>query len=157
MGRVEQQPRYCLECFALIPAEARICPHCGEDQERLRERDYRARLLHALRHPLSEVRMRAIIALGWQGEPDAASALVECALRHPVDVVEGLEIVKSLARIEGRHPGLGALERLLKLHPAHAVRTAAIRALAVRAPETERKTTKRRGSLWDPPSKKNHP
>jgi hypothetical protein len=83
--------------------------------------------------------MRAIIALGWQGEPDAASALVDCALRHPVDVVEGLEIVRSLARIEGRHPGVGALERLLELHPAHAVRAAALRALGGEAPDTESK------------------
>lgn len=154
---MQRQPHFCLECFALIPAEAQVCPHCGKDQERLRQKDYRAKLLHALQHPLSEVRMRAIIALGWQGEPDAASDLVECALRHPIDVVEGLEIVRSLARIESRYPGRGALERLMAQHPAHAVQEAAMRALAAGAPATERKNTKGQESPWDPPSKKNPP
>ena len=36
--------------------------------------------------------MRAIIALGWRGEQEMAAALAECALRHPSDVVEGLEM-----------------------------------------------------------------
>ncbi len=129
MAPVVQKPHFCLGCFALIPAEARVCPCCGADQARLEARDYRAKLLHALLHPLSEVRMRAIIALGWRGEADTAEALVNCAMRHPLDVVQGLEIVRSLSRIESRNPGLGMLARLSKSHPAHAVRTAAMDAM----------------------------
>lgn len=29
-------------------------------------------MLHALRHPLADVRLRAVIALGWRGEEAAA-------------------------------------------------------------------------------------
>lgn len=70
--------------------------------------------------------MRAIIALGWHGEAEAVPALVDCALRHPIDVIEGLEIVRSLSHIQTHH--LRALEVLAENHPAHAVRAAARRA-----------------------------
>ena len=134
---MERQPHFCLECFALIAAEAQTCPICGRDQAQLRARDYHAKLLHALHHPLSEVRMRAIIALGLRGEPDAAQALADCALRHPVDVVEGLEIVRSLRLLQARSGRLEALENLARRHPAQAVRAAAARALADSSGEAE--------------------
>lgn len=92
--------------------------------------EYREKLLHALEHPLAEVRMRSIIALGLRGEPDTAPALVACALRRPADVVEGLEIVRSLGRLDAGRPCSAALRKLADLHPANAVRTAAAQALA---------------------------
>lgn len=117
-------PTYCPACFAQIPAEAAACPACGQDLARLSHRDYREKLLAALHHPLADVRLRAIIALGWRREPEAAQALAECALRHPIDVVQGLEVVESLRIIDG-DPGREALERLARDHPAHAVRARA--------------------------------
>ena len=96
---------------------------------KLSERDYQTKLLHALLHPLSEVRMRAIIALGMRRNPIAADALFDCALRHPKDVVEGLEIVASLALLQPHSAGHAALCRLAARHPAHAVRSAAKKAL----------------------------
>lgn len=114
---------YCLNCFSMIPVEAKTCPTCGESIANLSAQSYREKLLHGLCHPLSEVRMRAIIALGWRGEDSAAQPLLELALRHPVDVVEGLAVVKSLARM-GRE-GRIAMVALAERHRAHAVREAA--------------------------------
>ncbi len=91
----------------------------------LRERDYREALLHALHHPLAEVRMRAIIALGLRGELETADALAEFALRHPTDVVQGLEIVHSLSCVRDTATRQRTLSSLALRHPAHAVRVAA--------------------------------
>lgn len=93
----------------------------------LSARNYREKLIHALEHPLADVRMRAVIALGWRGEACAARPLLELALRDPVDVVEGLAVVESLVTLnDGGHV---ALKELAARHPAHAVREAAMRAL----------------------------
>lgn len=62
-------------------------------------RDFCAKLLAALHHPLAEVRLRAIISLGRCGESKAAQPLAQCALRHPTDVSEGLQVVESLGAI----------------------------------------------------------
>jgi hypothetical protein len=57
---------------------------------------YSQRLIDALGHPLDDVRMRAIITLGLRSEKAAEKPLIDCALRQPIDVIEGLEIVNSL-------------------------------------------------------------
>jgi HEAT repeat protein len=85
--------------------------------------DYADKLLAALTHPLAEVRMRAIITLGWRGAGRAAQPLLEVALSHPVDVVEGLAVVDSLAGLG--ESGRVALAELVARHPAHAVRETA--------------------------------
>ncbi len=127
---------YCVHCFAEIAPDVRQCPFCGVVlQEWTHSLDYETRLIHTLGHPLADVRMRAIIALGKRGDPQAADPLVRCALRHPIDVVEGLEIVDGLRRL---HPGGAqskALGCLARDHPAHAVRQAAAQALAVMTDE----------------------
>ncbi len=85
--------------------------------------NYRDKLITALKHPLAEVRMRAIITLGWRGEARAALPLLETALVRPVDVVERVAAVESLAQLgEG---GRAALASLVERHPAHAVRESA--------------------------------
>lgn len=90
--------------------------------------------------------MRAIIALGRRGEVDAARALVECALRHPRDVVEGLEVLRSLNRLEAGQPRMAALRMLAQRHPANAIKEAAARALArpFEAPANARRDCERR-------------
>lgn len=120
---------YCLNCFALIPRDTRRCPACGGSVSEMSERTYGDKLLRALEHPLAEVRMRAILALGMRGEPDSAPALVACALRRPSDVVEGLEIVRSLSRLNAGRPSKAALRQLADFHPASAVKKAASQAL----------------------------
>jgi HEAT repeat protein len=102
-----------------------ICPHCHASLRQWEKKTYSQRLIEALEHPLSEVRMRAIIALGWRGEKAAEKPLVDCALRHPIDVVEGLEIVNSLRLIRDKRSDDTALRILSLNHPARAVRSAA--------------------------------
>lgn len=104
------------------------CPQCGAEAMALTYRDYQQKLKHALEHPLADVRMRAIVALGLRGELGSVDALVDCALRHPTDVVEGLEIVRSLVSILGGRLNLDAMQRLIDEHPGHAVKQAAIQA-----------------------------
>ncbi|MGA7751074.1 MAG: HEAT repeat domain-containing protein [Gallionella sp.] len=126
---MEGLQQICLACFHLIPVEARTCPQCGADLAAFSARDYREKLLHALFHPLADVRLRAVIALGWRGEPETADALAACALRHPSDVVEGLEIINSLDQMKDAVIRQTALSILKTRHPAHAVREAAARVL----------------------------
>ena len=121
--------QYCGECFELFEVELVQCPHCGALETALGYRDYQQKLVHALEHPLADVRMRAIIALGLRGEGSAAEALVDCALRTPADVVEGLEVVRSLERILAGTGDTVPMRRLAQTHPAHAVQVAAARAI----------------------------
>jgi len=82
---------------------------------------YEERLIHALRHPLSEVRMGAIISLGNRKGEEAAVPLATCALEHPHDIVQNLEIVRSLEKIPDCAQRRSAVQ-LLKSHPSHMVR-----------------------------------
>ncbi|VAW37310.1 hypothetical protein MNBD_DELTA04-1840 [hydrothermal vent metagenome] len=121
---------YCVHCFAEIAPEVQQCPFCGVVlREWVHSLDYETRLIHTLGHPLADVRMRAIIALGKRRDPQAADPLVRCSLRHPIDVVEGLEIVAALRRLRPGSARNKALDRLARDHPAHAVRRAAAEAL----------------------------
>ena len=119
--------QYCTWCFAEIPLDAQVCPDCGTNlDDYARHTPYPDRLIHALHHPLSETRMGAIIALGKQADPHTIGALADCALEHDGDVIEGLEILHSLAEMPAGDPLLkAALQRLAEQHPAHAVRTRA--------------------------------
>ena len=126
----ENEPRQiCLACFNLIPLEVRVCPYCGADLAALSAHDYRTKLLHALFHPLADVRMRVIFVLRWIGEPDVADDLVACALRNPLDVVGALEIINSLVLLKQGEAAHAALSVLKDSHPAHAVRESAASAL----------------------------
>lgn len=127
---MSEHPGFCPACFASLAQEADTCPACGARMTELSARDYREKLVHALLHPLYDVRMRAIIALGLRGEAETAEALVECAMRHPTDVVQGLEIISSLTRMKEARGGRLALSILKVQHPSHAVREEAARALA---------------------------
>jgi len=120
---------FCPHCFHRVPDDAEHCPDCGAafgDEER---RSFATRLIDALYHPLSEVRMRVIIALGWRRQRDAADALVACARRNPLDVTEGLRIVESLRQMFESEAGNPGLERLAARHPSAIIREAAAGAL----------------------------
>jgi HEAT repeat protein len=116
---------YCPVCFAEIAGDQQDAPClvCGAVLAEWRQRDYTDRLIHALRHPNPEVRIGAIISLGNRREPRAAVPLAECALAHPIDVVQALAIVAALRTISPSSERDQALE-LLAGHPARAVRRA---------------------------------
>jgi len=105
---------------------------------RLRGRTYGDKLLAALNHPLADVRLRAIIALGWRGEGETAQALARCALHHPIDLVEGLQVIESLRGIRDAPARRNALRMLAERHPARAVRRRAAELYLRSAPEAGR-------------------
>jgi HEAT repeat protein len=88
-GRIGKELAYCPNCYTAIPVSAVACEACGADLKDWYSQSYAERLIHALEHPLDDVRMRAIIALGWRREEKAERALVECALRHPTESLRG--------------------------------------------------------------------
>ncbi len=126
---MNEHPGFCLSCFMPLSQEADACPVCGASMAELSGRHYQEKLVHALLHPLADIRMRSIIALGWRAEPETADALVACALRHPIDVVQNLEILRSLDRMKDETIRKTALSTLQARHPAHAVRESAARML----------------------------
>lgn len=119
---------FCPHCFTMIEVGAERCPVCGRDLQSWHAESYPARLMRALQHPLSDVRMRAIIALGLRHETAAEPALLQCAKDHPDDVIEGLEIAKSLRLIASRTGSDASLLALAGLHHAKAVIAAARKA-----------------------------
>jgi len=123
---------FCMNCFALMAIGNEVCSSCGASVTALSGRDFHDKLLRALNHPLGEVRARAIVALGMRGDDDAADALVNCALRHESDTVEGLNVVRSLRGIRGGWRSLVALHQIRSEHPAVAVREAARAAIVHR-------------------------
>ena len=120
---------FCPRCFAEIEPAPVVCPACGVDVAQWRSRSYSERLVHALGHPLADVRMTSIEALGRMGDPDAAMPLARCALAHPVDVTQGLAIVSALAKLRRGESWADAV-RMLRDHPARAVARAATELLA---------------------------
>ena len=115
---------FCPQCHAEVDARERRCPHCGADFAAWDAQSYGERLIRALVHPLSEVRMGAIVAMGKRADSRAAVPLARCALAHPRDLVQGLAIVDALARMPDDAVRAQAL-RTLCSHPANAVAQAA--------------------------------
>lgn len=109
---------YCPACFAEILKEASVCPACGVNirQWEKEHASYDERLIHALKHPNSEARMGSIITLGNRKNVKAAIPLAECALAHPIDVWQGMEIIRALRKLPHSPEKETALKMLLK-HP----------------------------------------
>lgn len=120
---------YCPLCFAEIPPDVERCPACGGSLVEWQLHPYTERLMQALGHPHSEVRMGVIIALGGRADPATAAVLTQCAFAYPNDVVQALEIVHSLSRFAVSPERTAALKRLVEHHPAHATRVAATEVL----------------------------
>lgn len=120
---------YCMNCFSLIPAEAETCPVCGETVSSWHAHDFGEKLLHALDHPSSEVRSRVISILVQRHEAGTALKLAECALRHPMNYDETIQIISALKDADAFPDGHRALDILAQDHPSHVVRIAAEKAL----------------------------
>jgi HEAT repeat protein len=131
---------FCPKCYRQIPVDAEVCPYCRTSLYEWAKKTYSQRLIDALGHPLDDVRMRAIIALGLRGEKVAEQPLIDCALRHQIDILEGLEIVNSLRLIRDKGSDDTALRTLSVRHPARAVRAAAAESLS-KAPSWQKRDT----------------
>lgn len=111
---------FCPSCFAEIDAARSTCTQCSADVQAGRDRAYPQRLLHALKHPLSDIRMTAIEALAKLQPECAAMAFADCALEHPRDPVQGVAILRALERLP-RNPAWAAAVSRLVDHPAAVV------------------------------------
>ncbi len=65
--------------------------------------------------------MGAIISLGKKKYQEAAIPLAECALEYPNDIVQNLEILRSIGSLLDSEPKHAALQ-LLKSHPSSIIR-----------------------------------
>ena len=120
---------FCLNCFSTISTMEEVCPACKVPIAAISAREYAEKLIRALEHPLADVRVRVIIALGMRGDPEAAEKLADCALHYPADIVQSIQIVTSLRKMRPSTSRHKALEALGKQHPAAVVRIAAMAAL----------------------------
>jgi hypothetical protein len=101
------------------------CPACGVDVNAWGQgRSYTLRLLHALDHPISEVRMAAVISLGNRRVVAASLPLARCALKHPTDFNLAMEIINALKKLP-KVPERDQAVSMLKYHSGRAVRKAA--------------------------------
>ncbi len=122
---------YCPLCFAEIPVGVELCPACGRNIEAWeRQTPYYDRLIWALKNPHSEVRMGAILSLANQNHAEAAGPLAECAMSFPIDVIQGLAVIRAIEHLTDGPEKISGLQQLSQ-HAAHAVRAAAKDALNV--------------------------
>ena len=109
---------FCPSCFAFVLEKTVTCPNCHTVlQEWDKQHNYFEKLIKALEHPLSEVRMAAVAALTEFRSSTAALPAVLCALKRPEDI----ELLKSVILLLNQLPECNdknvALERLSR-HPS---------------------------------------
>jgi len=91
---------FCPFCFKGIIIGQKICPHCKVNIP-LWEKNtsYEEKLIHALDHPIAEVREGVIITLGNLKYKKAAAPLAQCAFNYPADNIQNLEILQSIEQL----------------------------------------------------------
>lgn len=71
---------FCTQCWKEVSADARICPHCGDDMvARQAQADFVDKLIAALWHPEPTTPIRAAWILGQRRERRAVPALIKLA------------------------------------------------------------------------------
>lgn len=122
---------FCPACWAIIPFELATCRVCGADLASLAARDYEAKLLAALRHPMTQVRERAALLLGAVGGLEVFDTLLACA-EDEVDSWRAASALRGLDALLKRFPKVPAVDWKLFTDPERtlAVRFAAQEILA---------------------------
>lgn len=113
---------FCPECFAEVSSHTRRCPRCGIALQGRRRGGYDERLVRALRHPVAEVRMGAIIALQKRGTISACGVLGHLALESPKDLPQSAAVVECLASMLPAPAALENLEYIATQHGARSIR-----------------------------------
>lgn len=109
---------FCPYCFSKISKNQKICPFCHTDINAwMANTSYEERLIHTLKHPLSEARMGAIITLGNIASSASAIPLAQCALTYPKDMVQNIQILNALNKTVPSNEKNAAL-KLLENHPS---------------------------------------
>jgi len=110
---------YCWACYGRNAAAAGSCVHCGGEIEAPPSTSYADRLLWALEHPVSEIRVDAAFSLGSRREnPRSRASAHTLALESP-DPFLAAAALESLVAISGLEPTRGLLESLANSRRAH--------------------------------------
>ena len=114
---------YCWHCYGENVAARGACRHCGRRIEAPEGTSYLDQLLWALDHPLGEIKLFAVQALGARRDLAAADRLRQVALEAG-DPYVAAEAVRSLVSIEGVEKARDVLERVAETGAAPARRAA---------------------------------
>jgi HEAT repeat protein len=114
---------YCWHCYGESVLSRGPCERCGRPIEAPEATTYLERLLWALDHPLGEIRLFAVQALGARRDRSAAGRLRELATETR-DPYVAAEAVRSLVLIEGEENVRDVLERVIETGTAPARRAA---------------------------------
>ena len=113
---------FCPNCFRELKNKTDTCPYCGFNiGDYQRTVPYENRLIHALNHPVREVRMGAIISLGNMKSEKAVKPLIEHSMENPKDVVEGMEILNAIRKILKGEEFRKTLLYVIKSHPSKVI------------------------------------
>lgn len=122
---------FCPSCWREIEGDARLCSACGADPARFHELPYEDKLLLALRHPVMDYRLMAIMVLGAR-RSERAVPVLHALLETEDNVYLLRQVVLALDRIGG--PQAMAVLVAATGHRARVVRELAQELLAGRRP-----------------------
>lgn len=112
---------FCANCFTELHGSDDHCTNCGQPRDDgWATTSFDTRLIRALNHPVADVRLRAIYALGRRKVISAIDLLVDLAFIHPFDPVQGKVIVDALTDMSVRQAD-EALLQLSREHPSNVV------------------------------------
>ncbi len=126
---------FCPSCWREIDAAPQRCPACGADLTRFHALPYEDKLLRALRHPVLDHRLMAIVILGQRRSERAVPSL-RAVLDSEDNVYVLREALRALARIGG--PRAQAALQAATSHRARLVRELAQELLTGRRPAPTR-------------------
>jgi HEAT repeat protein len=116
---------YCPDCWQIVDAKDKICPHCGYSLEEFSRLDYHQKLLDALHHTIPERRMIAAQILGNLKIPEAVPYFKEILAVETEDYYFLRAVLLALAKID--HPERMEIIENATHHPSGLVRSFAIR------------------------------
>lgn len=117
---------YCTECWMELGNASQRCARCGAEPDKNTKRQYRDKLLAALRHPEPQTVRRVIYILGKRREACAVNAL-RALYEDSTDPFVQSDIINAMGRI-GTPDAKDFVRRALS-HPSFLVREAAQAAL----------------------------
>lgn len=116
---------FCPNCWSENEKMAARCPSCGFDLSAYQLLSNESRVILALRHPVKEDRMMAILILGDRGSGTAVPVF-RCMLDGEEDIYIVHEIIRALLKI-GTDECYDVLQGLGN-HPSRLVRALVVRA-----------------------------
>ncbi|WP_339945551.1 HEAT repeat domain-containing protein [Thermodesulfovibrio sp.] len=92
---------FCPSCWRGIPDFVIICPYCQYDLKSYQSLSYEEKLIHALKHPVKEIRRTIIYIIGLKRLEKAVSEL-ERMIDEEEDPIILMEIANALRKIRSR-------------------------------------------------------